>query len=234
MIGGKRVVALIPARAGSKSIPRKNLALVGGRSLLGRAIDQAKGCAEIDRIVVSTDGAEIAAAAREAGAEVHDRPATLADDTALVINAIRHAQKWLRAQGETAEYMCLLEPTTPLRTSDDIAACVRKIDTEALDSVATFREVDLNPHRAWRIENGAPRPFIDGAVPWLPRQKLPPAFQLSGSVYVWRIDGLPADSPGLLFGRTGAVIVDRARSIDIDGPIDLMVAEAQLAKGKPV
>jgi CMP-N,N'-diacetyllegionaminic acid synthase len=231
MIGGKRVVALIPARAGSKSIPRKNLALVGGRSLLGRAIDQAKGCAQIDRIVVSTDGADIAAAAREAGAEVHERPAALAGDTALVIDTIRHAQDWLRAQREKAEYMCLLEPTTPLRTSEDIAACVRKIDTEALDSVATFREVDLNPHRAWRIENGAPRPFIDGAVPWLPRQKLPPAFQLSGSVYVWRIDGLPADSPGLLFGRTGAVIVDRARSIDIDGPIDLMVVEAQLAKG---
>lgn len=165
MIGGKRVVALIPARAGSKSIPRKNLALVGGRSLLGRAIDQAKGCAQIDRIVVSTDGADIAAAAREAGAEVHERPAALAGDTALVIDTIRHTQDWLRAQGETAEYMCLLEPTTPLRTSEDIAACVRKIDAETLDSVATFREVDLNPHRAWRIENGAPRPFIDGAIP---------------------------------------------------------------------
>jgi CMP-N,N'-diacetyllegionaminic acid synthase len=231
VIGGKRVVALIPARAGSKSIPRKNLARLGGRSLLVHAIDQARGCAEIDRILVSTDGAEIAAAAREAGAEVLERPAELAGDSALVIDAIRHAQDRLREAGETAEYMCLLEPTAPMRTPEDISACVRKIEAEALDSVATFREAELHPHRAWRLDSGAPRPFVDGAVPWLPRQKLPPAHQLSGSVYVWRIDRLPADSPGLLFGSCGAVVVARERSIDIDGPLDLLLAEAALAQG---
>ncbi|MBI3506471.1 MAG: acylneuraminate cytidylyltransferase family protein [Proteobacteria bacterium] len=230
MIGGKRVVALIPARAGSKSIPRKNLVLVGGRSLLARAIDQAKGCAEVDRIVVSTDGAEIAAAARAEGAEVLDRPAHLAGDTALVIDTIRDAQIRLRAAGETAAYMCLLEPTTPLRRAQDIADCLRKLDGEELDSVATFREPDLNPHRAWRIADGRPQPFIEGAIPWLPRQKLPPAYQLSGGVYAWRIDGLPADSPGLLFGRMGAIVVDRARSIDIDEPTDLLIVEALLAR----
>jgi CMP-N-acetylneuraminic acid synthetase len=232
MIGECRVVALIPARAGSKSIPEKNLALVGGRSLVARAVEQARGCEEIDRIIVSTDGPAIAGAAKAAGAEVFERPAELAGDSALVIDTIRHVQNRLRGEGEPAAYMCLLEPTTPLRTSETISACLKLLDQDSLDSVATFRPADLNPNRAWRIEAGMPQPFIAGASPWLPRQQLTPAYQLSGAVYAWRIDALPQDSKGLLFGKTGSVLVDREQSIDIDDPIDLIVINTILAKNK--
>lgn len=232
MIDGHRIVALIPARAGSKSIPGKNLAPVGGRSLLARAIDQAKGCPEIDRIIVSTDGAAIAEAAKAAGAEVMERPAHLSGDTSPVIETIREVQSQLRTQGETAAYMCLLEPTTPLRTSGDIQACLRLLHDDNLDSVATFRAADLNPNRAWRLDGGRPGPFMADGNPWLPRQKLPPAYQLSGAVYAWRIDNLPETGLGLVFGRAGSVVVDRARSIDIDEPVDLVVVEALLAQAK--
>lgn len=232
MIGGHRVVALIPARAGSKSIPEKNLALVGGRSLVARAVDQARGCGEIDRVIVSTDGAGIAHAAKTAGAEVFERPVELAGDAALVIDTIRQVQNRLRGEGETATYMCLLEPTTPLRTSETISACLKLLDERGLDSVATFRPADLNPNRAWRIEAGVPQPFIAGASPWLPRQQLTPAYQLSGAVYAWRIDALPRDSKGLLFGKIGSVLVDREQSIDIDEPIDLIVINTIIAKNK--
>jgi CMP-N,N'-diacetyllegionaminic acid synthase len=232
MIEGQRIVALIPARAGSKSIPGKNLAPVGGRSLLARAIEQARGCPEIDRIIVSTDGVAIAEAAKAAGAEVMERPAHLSGDASPVIETIREAQRQLREQGETATYMCLLEPTTPLRTSADIQVCLRLLHDNNLDSVATFRAADLNPNRAWRLDGGRPDPFMADGNPWLPRQKLPPAYQLSGAVYAWRIDKLPATGLGLVFGRAGSVVVDRARSIDIDEPVDLIVVEALLAQAK--
>lgn len=223
MLSGKRVVALIPARAGSKSVPRKNLSLLGEHTLLAHAVRQAFDSGCIDRVIVSTDGEEIAAEARRVGAEVAMRPPHLATDTALVIDTVRHVCKELRAGGETAPYMTLLEVTTPLRLPKDIAACLELLDRDGLDSVATFKEADLNPHRAWKLGDGAPRPFVDGAIPWLPRQKLPAAYQLSGAVYAFRIDALPDDSPGLLFGAAGAVVVENERSIDIDDAADLMV-----------
>lgn len=223
MLSGKRVVAMIPARAGSKSVPRKNLAHVGNETLIGHAVMQARATGLIDRIIVSTDGDEIAGEARRVGAEVYMRPAHLATDTALVIDTVRHLCGRLRAEGESAAYMVMLEATTPLRRPADVVACLELLDRDGLDSVATFKEADLNPHRAWRLETSMPVPFIDGAIPWLPRQSLPPAYQLTGAVYAFAIDALPQNAPGLLFGATGAVVVDRERSVDIDDAIDLMM-----------
>jgi CMP-N-acetylneuraminic acid synthetase len=102
---------------------------------------------------------------------------------------------------------------------------------ESFDSVATFRRAELNPHRAWKIVAGAPTPFIEGAVPWLPRQKQPEAYQLNGAVYAFRIDKLDASAPTLLVGRAGAVQMPRTRSVDIDDAVDFDVAELLVRKG---
>lgn len=228
MIGTERVVALIPARAGSKSVKLKNLHPLGGKPLLHWPIDVAKATPEIDRIIVSTDGEVIADAARAAGAEVSMRPAELASDTALAADVVRHHIRELRAAGETARYMLLLEPTAPFRLPRDIQACLAMIERDRLDSVATFTEAHLNPHRAWRIEDGRPHTFIAGAIPWLPRQKLPPAHMLNGAVYCFVMDALPAEGPAVLFGRAGAVPMGRRRSLDIDDDLDFMVANALL------
>jgi CMP-N-acetylneuraminic acid synthetase len=230
MIGNNRVVAIIPARAGSKGVPRKNLQTLGDKPLIAWPIDVALATPEIDRVIVSTDGDEIAGVARSFGAEVAMRPAELASDTAIVADVLRHHIKELRAQGETAKYLVLLEPTSPFRLPKDISACLQQIEEKGLDSVATFMDPHLNPHRAWRIEDGLVEPFIKGAVPWLPRQLQPKAYQLNGAVYAFDMDMLTEDRQGILFGKIGAVMMDQRRSIDIDTSFDFVVANALLSE----
>ena len=231
MIGTERCIAIIPARGGSGSVPLKNLHPLAGRPLLEWPIRVALATPEIDRVIVSTDHGGIADAAIKAGAEVDHRPDHLASDTALVADTLRDLIARLREQGETARYVVLLEPTSPFRLPDDVTACLTLLHDGQLDSVATFMEARLNPHRAWTIEHGLPRPFVPGAVPWLPRQALPPAHQLNGAVYAFVADGLKPDTPAVLFGKAGAVPMASARSFDIDDANDFAVAEALLAAG---
>jgi len=228
LIRERRVVAVVPARGGSKSIPRKNLVSLGGRPLIAWSIEVGQTSRLVDRVLVSTDDREISDVATSLGAEVYWRPAALATDDAVVIDALRDVIRRLRAEGETADILVLLEPTCPLRAVEDIEHCIELV-AEGRDSAATFRTAELHPHRAWRIVDGAPCPFIDGAVPWLPRQKLPPAFQLNGAVYAVRMDRLLDESEiGLLVGHAAAVLMPPERSIDIDTAQDLLVAEALL------
>jgi len=211
VIEGLRVIAVVPARGGSKSIPKKNIRPLGGRPLIAWSIEAARAVPEIDRIIVSTDDPEISRVAQASGAEVYVRPGELATDEALVIDTIRHLIEVLNGQGEPAQIMVLLEPTCPLRSSEDISRCIRQLVEGNLDSVATFKHADLNPHRAWRIVDGKPRSFSDNVDPWQPRQKLPPAFQLNGAVYAFRADRLPQGTNALLYGRTGAVIASSSK-----------------------
>lgn len=228
MVSGRRVIALTPARGGSKSVPYKNLHPLGGRPLLAWPIETARATPAIDRTIVSTDDDRIARAARELGAEVYMRPAALATDTAVVADAIRELWRRLRAEGETAEILVLLEATSPFRTTEVIERCLRRMVDEGLDSIATFHEADINPERTWRIDAGIPQPFITGAVPWKPRQLLTPAYQLNAAVYAFIPDRLPADSPSILFGKMGAEIVPADSVIDIDTLKDFAYANALL------
>lgn len=230
MLNGKKVIAVVPARGGSKSIPQKNIKLLGGKPLLSWSIDVAKQVPEIDRIIVSTDDAYIASVGRLSGAEVYPRPAHLATDESLVIDAIKDLLQTLRAEGEEPEWVILLEATCPLRTSEDVDSCLRLVVNGDYDSVATFKEAELNPHRSWRLVDGIPEIFIPGAVPWLPRQKLPKAYQLNGAVYVFRAKLLAEEAESLLVGRLGAVLMPRDRSQDIDDSLDFMIVESLLGK----
>jgi len=232
MINGQRVIAVIPARGGSKSIPGKNLRLLGGKPLLAWPIDVAREVAEIDRIIVSTDDAQIADTARSCGAEVYARPVHLATDEAIVIDAVKDLLHTLETEGESPAWVILLEATCPLRTADDVRECLKLVEVGGCDSVATFTEAELNPHRAWRIEGGVPEVFIPGAIPWLPRQRLPKAYQLNGAAYVFRASMLVREGRSLLLGKLGAVLMPRDRSQDIDDAVDFLVAEALLNRTK--
>jgi N-acylneuraminate cytidylyltransferase len=226
MMESRHVVALIPARGGSTSVPRKNIRPLDGRPLVAWSIDVAHAVEAVDRTVVSTDDPEIARVARQHDADVAGRPEHLATDDALVVDAVRyHLAQW-RRKGEPVDVLVLLEPTCPLRATDDVRACLRQLVNEDVDSVATFTEADLNPHRAWSI-GGAdeqPEPFVEEAVPWRPRQKQPEAYQLTGGAYAFFAERLPDDTVAPLFGRTGAVVMPEERSVDIDSRVDLELA----------
>jgi CMP-N,N'-diacetyllegionaminic acid synthase len=228
LLNKQRVIAVIPARGGSKSVPRKNIRPLRGKPLLTWSIEVARQVTEIDRIIVSTDDAEIAAVGRANSAEVYTRPAHLSTDDALVIDALKDLLSQLRSEGETAEWLILLEPTCPLRTADDVRECLKLAAVGGYDSVATFKDAELNPHRAWRLVDGAPEVFIPGAIPWLPRQKLPKAYQLNGAVYLFRASLLVTEARSLLVGKLGAVLMPRERSQDIDDRLDFMIVEALL------
>lgn len=220
---------MIPARGGSKSVPYKNLEMLGDRPLLAWPIETAKQAPEIGEVYVSTDDDRIAAVARDYGAEVIRRPDALATDSALVIDAIRHLRDVLERDGDPIEVMVLLEATSPFREAGLVSRCIKRLLDEELDSIATFHQADINPERTWRVEDGAPRPFIDGAIPWKPRQQLTPAYQLNGAVYAFRPGKLPEDSPSLLYGKMGAEIVSASSVIDIDEKEDFVRANAILS-----
>ena len=225
MLNGKRVIAVIPARGGSKSVPGKNIRPLAGIPLIAWSIETAKKVKEIDRVIVSTDDGRIADVSHQCSAEVYPRPVELATDEALVIDALKDLIRTLRKEQESAEILVLLEPTCPFRSVEDVEACLRFLSTDDYDCAATFTSAELNPHRAWRINGQTPEVFIPGAIPWLPRQQLPEAYQLNGAVYAVRMAGLIDSSKSILFGRIGAVKMPRERSIDINDSIDFLLAE---------
>ncbi|MGM1051174.1 MAG: cytidylyltransferase domain-containing protein [Pseudomonadota bacterium] len=224
MMTGYRVIAVIPARGGSKSVPGKNIRLLAGKPLIAWAVNVALEVEVIDRIIVSTDSDEIAEVAWSLGAEVYERPAHLATDTALIIETITDLHRTLKKEQDTADIIVLLEPTCPFRRPEDIRACLQRLQDDGLDSVATFKPAEVNPHRTWRIEGGIPSGFIPDVDPWLPRQKLPDAYQLNGAVYAFFVNRMPNVGASLLFGHCGAVLMPPERSVDIDDELDFIVA----------
>jgi CMP-N-acetylneuraminic acid synthetase len=220
-------IAFIFARGGSKGVPRKNLALLGGKPLIVHSIEAGLACPGIDHVVVSTEDAEIAEVARAAGAEVpFMRPAELASDTASEILAWRHAVETLRAQGRDFDTMVSLPATSPLRSVEDIDAaltCFRKGDADFVISVTTahgnpyFNMVALD-------ETGGVSFPVRGETRYVRRQDAPTLWQITTVVYVtsptWVLD-----APSVYDGRVKAVFVPPERAVDIDTPLDLAFAE---------
>jgi CMP-N-acetylneuraminic acid synthetase len=213
------VVALVPARGGSKGIPRKNLAVVGGMSLLARSIACARDARSITRTIVSTDDDEIAAASE--GAEVLRRPAALAADDTSMLDVVRHALSEL----ETVDVLVLLQPTSPLRRSEHVDACADLLLSSNADSVVSVVEV---PHR---FEPGSLMALDDGRLVPLGsaasrRQDKPTLYARNGpAVLALRPARLGDD---LYAGDCHAYVMDEASSLDVDTPYDLRLAELLL------
>lgn len=229
----QKIIAIIPARGGSKGIPRKNILPLAGKPLIAWTIEKAKQSKYIDKIVVSTEDNKIAEISKEYGAEVVERPKELAKDKSLAIDAVKYTLAELKKRKYSPVIGVLLEPTCPMRTSKDIDKCIEiLLEKEHLDSVATFSEATLNPMRAWTIEDGKPATFIRNAVPWLPRQKLKKAYQLNGAVYAFRVDKLKENDIAILFGNAHAVIIPKERQMfDIDDILDFEFIDFLIRKG---
>ena len=223
----KEVLAIIPARGGSKGIPGKNIKLFAGKPLLVHSIETALNCPAVSRTVVSTDDYEIADVAAAHGAEVVIRPSELAADTSLVIDAMKYTVQKVEEDGRDVDIVTLLEPTSPFRRAEDLDKCLEILTEDKADSVATFTPSDVSPNRLWRVSEEVVEPYIEGAVPWLPRQKQPKAFELTGQIYALSKAILfeKEDSISLLLGRMSAVITPRETALDIDTELDFMIAE---------
>ena len=229
MRGNFEVVAIIPARGGSKAIKNKNLRNLGEKPLVFWPINSSLEVAEIDQVIVSTDDSSIAKVSKKYGAKVQFRPPELATDSSLVIDTIRDLVPKICIEKDRRYIFLLLEPTSPFRSSDTIRRCITRIVDDGFDSVATFSEAATNPERAWTIKKSIPAPYIDGAVPWLPRQELKPAYELNGAVYAFIADQLPNTGNSLLFGNYAGEIISQEEAIDIDTEKDLKIANALLA-----
>lgn len=226
MMGGKRVLAIVPARGGSKGLSRKNLADLGGQPLVAWPVIVARNTPEIDRVIVSTEDAEIASVAAIHGAEIDERPRCLASDTAGVYDVLMELRDRLRRTGETAEIVVVMEPASPFRSPEIVRRCLALVAEGGFDSAATFHPCRSHPHRAWRLRDGRVEPFVKLANPWVRRQALPPAVELSGEVYVFYLDQLSTQSRSFLPGASAPVVLSSEHSIDIDSAVDLEIARS--------
>jgi YrbI family 3-deoxy-D-manno-octulosonate 8-phosphate phosphatase len=218
------VIAIIPARGGSKGVPGKNLRRIGGRSLIERAVDACRAARLVDAVYVSTDDAEIATTAEAAGANVIMRPAELCSDTASSESALLHALDQLRMVGEEPEIVVFVQCTSPFIASDDLDRGIELISHDYADSVfsavATY-DFLWRAAGSFGIVSGQNH---DPAVR-LRRQDRDPDFRETGAFYVMSVPGFRAVRHRF-FGRTAVVQVPELTAVDIDHLNDLILAGA--------
>jgi len=238
----RNILALIPARGGSKGIPRKNVRLIAGRPLIAYSIEHALKSSLIGRVIVSTDDEEIAAAARAAGAEVpFMRPAEFAQDLSPDLDVFRHALQWLRErENYLPEMVVHLRPTGPVRRIELIDDAVRRLaaapKADALRSVSVPSQT---PYKMWRIENGLLKPLL--AVPGvkephsMPRQMLPEVYWQNGYVDIVRARTVLEKNS--MTGDTilPFIVTDHIYELDYEESIPGVEAVLKkLARGEPV
>ena len=221
---GSEVVALIPARGGSKRVPRKNVRLVGGRPLIAWTIDIAQRCPVLDKVIVSTDDGEIAHIAQQLGALVPFlRPPELSTDDARSVDVMLHALDWLEAHGEYPHWLVLLQPTSPLRAPEDVQGAFELARTMDADAVIGVTVWDIPwSHMAFLRDDGTLSLAEDG-------ERLTSSLRglnvvINGAVYVSKVAAL-RQYRSLFAGQVYGYVVPRERSLDIDTEWDLHIAD---------
>lgn len=220
MIDNVRVLGVIPARGGSKGIKRKNVRDLAGKPLIAWTIEAALLSKYIDRVIVSTDDSEIAQVSAAYGAEVpFTRPSVLASDTASSVALLEHAIKECPGYG----FVVLLQPTSPLRKTSDIDACIELCAKGSTNSVVSVKEVDTHPAYIFRETNSRRLEPLLPEMKGLRRQDLPRLLALNGAVYVVATQWF-LRAKSLVAEESQYHVMPRERSIDIDEEFDLVVA----------
>lgn len=227
-------IAVIPARAGSKGFPGKNLATLGGLPLVGHAIRLAQLCDGVDRIVVSTDSEEIAEAAVQLGAEVPFlRPGELARDETPMWPVLQHALREVDPERRLYEQLVLLSPTSPFRLPAEVESAQALLRSVAdADGVVGVCEAHPNPLWVTVVErDGWMEKVWPDTTEIAVRQEVPEVLQINGALYVWRTSFVDASGEHWTRGRHVVLPMPRPSSVDIDEPWQLELAEAMLASG---
>jgi N-acylneuraminate cytidylyltransferase len=220
MIDGKTVLAIIPARGGSKGVPRKNIREVAGKPLIAWTIEEAKKSKYIDRLILSSDDAEIIEVAKAWGCEApFVRPAGLAQDETPGIDPVLHALDMLPGY----EVVVLLQTTSPLRCAADIDGCIEQCIASKANACVTVTQAEQSPYWMYMLGNdGAMQPLIKTDESYARRQDLPKAYILNGAVYVAKSEWLRRHKT-FVSDETRGFVMPQERSLDIDTELDLQI-----------
>lgn len=225
----RRIIAIIPARRGSKGLPRKNIKPLLGKPLVAWTIEQAKKSKYIDKIIVSTEDKEIAEISRDWGAEIIERPKELAKDESPTIDAVFHTLEVLRTENYNPNIVILLQPTSPLRAAKDIDNAIELLLRSDCESVVSVCEIEHPPYWSLKIAEGYLKTFFKEEYWRMRRQDLPKLYMPNGAVFV--------STPRVLYkykdfytSKTIPYVMPSERSIDIDNEADFMLAELLVKK----
>lgn len=223
MAGAQResrpVLGIIPARGGSKGIPRKNIRILAGKTLLAYTADAVLAAKSLSRTILSTEDPEIAATGKSAGLEVPFlRPAELAVDSTPMLDVVLHALRRLASEGQAYDAVCILQPTSPLRSAATIDRCISLLWDHDVDSVISVRPVptEFNPHWVYfETPDGLLQPSMK-SCPEIPcRQQLPSAYHADGSIFLARTQTVIRDHT-LKGKRMLGFISPEPEAVDLD------------------
>lgn len=228
-----RILGLIPARGGSKRVPRKNILPMAGKPLIAWTIEAALGALTLDKVIVSTDDNEIANISRQYGADVpFMRPKELATDTANGLDVTLHALQTLKELGEPDfDYVMTLQPTSPLRSSQDIDASVELLMDRRADAVISVCETAHPPEWSNTLPDDlSMADFYRPGVRTTRSQDLPKSYRLNGAIYIYNCEQVLHTGNLEMDNNSYAYLMPRERSIDIDTEIDFEIAQLFLKR----
>lgn len=224
-------LAIIPARSGSKGLKDKNIKLLSGKPLLAYTIEAARESGLFDEIMVSTDSQEYADIAKQWGANVPFlRSNELSDDTASTWDAVKEVIGRYKNLGTEFDTVALLQPTSPLRTSNDIIEGYNVIEVKEANFVVGVCEMDHSPLWANTLpEDLSMENFIRPEVVKIPRQSIPTYYRINGALYIVKVDYLMR-TPDIYGDRSFASVMKKENSIDIDDQMDFTIAEVLISE----
>jgi len=226
MLDNSTFLAIIPARGGSKRLPRKNILNLGGKSLISWTIEAALKSKYIDNTVVTSDDEEILKIANHIGSKTIKRPGHLANDTATTIEAIVHTISNLK---NSYDYIILLQPTSPLRTEKHIDQAIELLESKNADSVISVCEMEHSPLWSNKLaKSGSMVDFISDDIKNKRSQDLDRYYRLNGAIYICDTQKLLAENSFFLKRNVFAYKMKKEHSIDIDEEFDFKIAKAYL------
>jgi CMP-N,N'-diacetyllegionaminic acid synthase len=225
MFKNKKILAIIPARGGSKGIPNKNIMAICGKPLIAYTIEAGLKSKYIDEIIVSTDSDSIREVATIYGAKIPFlRPEKLSNDSASSIDVVLHAIDFYKNNNITFDYVVLLQPTSPLRTSKHIDGAIEKLMESSGTSLVSVCQVDQSPILMRNIENDKLKEVISFEGKNLRRQDLPTFYIFNGALYINSTDML-AHEKKFVCENTIPYVMDKESSVDIDTMLDAKLVE---------
>ena len=227
-----KTLYVIPARGGSKGIPHKNIKPLAGKPLIGYSIDVARQLAADYDICLTTDDPDIAATAESMGLNVPFlRPASLATDTCGTYEVLIHALDFYRDRGIDYDTLVLLQPTSPMRTADDVRAAMALYSPD-IDMVVTVKEAASNPYyNCYETDSDGFLHISKGDGGYTRRQDAPKVWEYNGAVYVINVESLRR-MPLSAFTRRRMSVMPAERSVDLDTPVDWLIAEKLIENSK--